>query len=86
MTTRLAAELTCRALVELITAYLEGALPLPERTRLEQHLLYCPGCTAYLGQLRAQLRATGTLSEESLDEQARDDLLRAFRDWKAGAP
>jgi anti-sigma factor RsiW len=82
MTTRLAAELSCEQLVELVTAYLEGALPLAERTRFEQHLLYCAGCSAYVGQLRAQLHASGALREESLEPEARDRLLDAFRGWK----
>ena len=44
MTARVPAELTCREIVELVTDYLEGRMPLPERTRFEQHLVYCNGC------------------------------------------
>ena len=31
-------ELTCQELVELVTDYLEGALPAAERARFEAHL------------------------------------------------
>ena len=82
MTARLARELTCAQLVELVTDYLEDRLSREERTRFEQHVLYCTGCTAYLAQLRVQLRVTGTLTEEALSEPQRGDLLSAFRGWK----
>jgi hypothetical protein len=74
--------LTCRELVELVTDYLEGRLPRDERTRFEMHLCYCDWCVTYLEQLRAVLRATGRLSEDSVDPGARGALLDAFRGWK----
>ncbi len=79
-----ASDLTCRELVELVTSYLEGALPPADRRSLERHLADCEGCRAYLAQLRSVLRAAGRLSERSLPEEARAPLLRAFRAWKAG--
>lgn len=41
-------DLTCQELVELVTEYLEGALPPGKRVRFEQHLAVCLGCTTYL--------------------------------------
>ena len=35
-------EMTCRELVEILTDYLEGALPRRDRERLEEHLETCP--------------------------------------------
>ena len=85
MTARLPREITCRELVRIVTEYLEGALALDERTRFEQHLVYCKGCSVYLRQMRDTLRGTGRLSEESVPPSARDELLRAFRSFhKAG--
>jgi hypothetical protein len=81
MTARLPREITCRELVRIVTEYLEGALALEERTRFEQHLVYCKGCSLYLRQMRDTLRATGRLSEESVPGVARDELLRAFRSF-----
>jgi anti-sigma factor RsiW len=75
-------ELACRELVELVTDYLEGALPEAERARFEAHIAACPGCTAYLEQMRTTIRLTGMLTEEQLAPGARDELLRVFRDWK----
>ena len=44
--------LTCRELVELITDYLEGAMPPDERARFEAHVAECDGCEAYVRQMR----------------------------------
>jgi anti-sigma factor RsiW len=75
-----AEELACIEQVELITDYLEGALPPAEARRLEQHLETCPGCTEYLHQIRTIAGSLGGLREESLPAEVRDGLLAAFRD------
>ena len=74
-------ELSCQELVELVTDYLEGALPAELRERFERHIAHCSGCTAYLDQMRATIRATGTLTPESLSAEAERALLDAFHDW-----
>jgi anti-sigma factor RsiW len=76
-------ELTCAELVELVTDYLEGALPLDERGRFEEHLATCGGCSVYLEQMQTTIAAAGRLREEELDPQARDELLAAFRGWNS---
>ena len=75
-------ELSCQELVELVTDYLEGALPAQARARFEEHLAKCTGCSNYLAQMRRTISALGRLSEESIPPQARDDLLGVFRNWK----
>ena len=45
--------LVCREFVELVTDYLEGALPDAERARFEAHLAECDGCAGYLEDTRA---------------------------------
>ncbi len=75
------AELTCQELVELVTDYLEGTLPPPERARFETHLLDCDDCPVYLDQMRLTIRLAGTLAEEHVSPDARDEMLRLFRDW-----
>ena len=75
-------ELTCKELVEVVTDYLEGRLSSAERVRFEEHLAFCSWCRTYLEQMRETVRLTGTLAEEDLSPEARDGLLRAFRDWK----
>jgi anti-sigma factor RsiW len=75
-------ELTCRELVRLVTDYLEGVLSENDRHRFDAHLASCDGCTTYVAQVRDTIRITGTLTEESLAPEARDELLTAFRTWK----
>ena len=76
-------ETTCKELVELLTDYLEGALSHEDKLRFEEHLALCAGCRAYLDQMRATIGALGRLEEESIPPQAKEDLLRVFRAWKA---
>jgi anti-sigma factor RsiW len=83
MSTRAGETITCREFVELATDFLEGRLPEPERQRFEDHLALCPGCQAYMEQMRATLSALGRIPEESLSAAAREELLHAFRDWKS---
>jgi anti-sigma factor RsiW len=73
-------DLSCQELVELVTDYLEGALPQEERERFEAHLADCPGCTVYV----EQMRTTSAIARETRDLEARPEvtaLLDAFRDW-----
>jgi anti-sigma factor RsiW len=74
-------EMTCQELVEVITDYLEGALSAAERERFETHLDECPGCVAYLDQMRTVIVKLQRLDEDALPAAARDELLWAFRDW-----
>lgn len=76
-------ELSCQELVELVTDYLEGALPPSDRRRFEAHLAVCTGCRNYLDQMRRTIALSGTLTEESLSEPMKQDLLDLFRSWKA---
>ena len=78
-------ELSCQELVELVTDYLEDALPEDLRARFEQHIAHCTGCQTYLEQMRATIRATGGLTPESLSPEAERALLDAFRGWRPSA-
>jgi anti-sigma factor RsiW len=75
-------DLSCQELVELVTDYLEGALPPELRARFDQHIAHCTGCTTYLEQMRATIRATGSLTPESVSPEAERTLLDAFRGWR----
>jgi len=75
-------ELTCKELVELVTAYFEDALPNDERARFERHLSVCPGCSTYVEQMRQTITLVGDLREEDVTPAAQQRLLQAFRDWK----
>ncbi|MEW5809498.1 MAG: zf-HC2 domain-containing protein [Actinomycetota bacterium] len=72
----------CYQLVELITAYFDGALDATTQTRFEEHLLGCDGCATYLQQFRATVHTLSTICEEDVAPEFRDRLLDAFRDWR----
>ena len=74
--------LSCQELTELVTDYLEDALPPAEHARFEEHLAECGNCEIYLEQIRSTIRLTGTLASEELSPEAEEALLHAFRDWR----
>ena len=78
-------EMPCQELVELVSDYLEGALSAVDRERFEAHLEACEGCTHYVEQMRIIIRLAGRLTAASMSKEARDTLLRAFRDWKSAS-
>jgi anti-sigma factor RsiW len=80
---KLARDLTCKELVELVTEYLEGGLSAAERERFEEHLGFCDWCVTYLDQMRQTLTTVGSLGAEDLSPQLEHSLLEAFRGWKA---
>ena len=73
---------SCQDVVELITAYLEDALPVADRVEFERHVAICPPCRAYMTQMRRVIRTAGSLREDELPEPVREKLVSAFRDWK----
>lgn len=75
-------DLTCKELVEIVTDYLEDALPPTDRTRFESHLKGCEDCTNYLDQMRRTITLMGHLSEEDIPEVSKTQLLELFRGWK----
>lgn len=77
-------EISCREMVELMSDYLDGALPEPELARFDAHLAGCEGCTNALDQLRTTVRITGRLAEERLVDEQRELLRSVFRDWRRG--
>ena len=75
-------KLTCRELVELVTAYLDGSLSRAQRRRFEAHIDGCPNCTLYLAQFRETIRLTGTLRESDVTPEAAAALLEQFQAWR----
>lgn len=73
------AELSCQEFVELVTDYLEDALPAELRDRVEAHLQVCDGCTLYLGQIRVTVRALKLSAAPTIDPQFRERMLQNFR-------
>jgi anti-sigma factor RsiW len=77
-----AGDLACIDEVEIMTDYLEGALPARESRRLERHLETCRGCTEYLEQMRTIAGSLGGLTERSIPTELRDGLIAAFRELR----
>ena len=76
-------EFSCQEMIEVVTNYLDDALPPDEQQRFERHLTYCAGCSTYLEQMRETIRQTGMVpSEESLPTALREEIVARFRDWK----
>jgi anti-sigma factor RsiW len=75
-------QLSCQELVELVTEYLEGALPEPDRARLEDHISGCDGCRDYIEQMRTTIALTAGVRHVELSPAAEEALLATFRDWK----
>ena len=74
--------LPCIEFVELITAYLDDALPDQLRARIDAHLEICEGCPNAIEQLRTVIELTGNLAEsdvEDLDPLEREELMSTFR-------
>jgi anti-sigma factor RsiW len=74
-------ELTCRDVVELVTAYDDGTLADDDRARFEEHLATCDACVTYYEQMRLTAGAC-TLDHDHdapIDPQIEQALLRAFR-------
>jgi anti-sigma factor RsiW len=75
-------EIVCRELVELVTPYLEDALPPDERALVDAHLASCDGCEAYVQQMRMTIRAIGHVPEDAITSKTRADILAIFRNWR----
>ena len=74
--------ITCQEVVELITDYLETALPADEAALFEQHLNFCDGCIWYVDQMRTTIATVGRTRERDVPPDTREQLLKAFQGWK----
>ena len=78
-------EFSCQEMIEVVTDYLDHALPPDEQQRFERHLSYCAGCNTYVDQIRETIRQTGMVPrEESLQPALREEIVAQFRSWKRG--
>lgn len=69
----------CHAAVELLTAYLEGALAGRPRRRFEAHLSRCRACRSYLEQMRVTIAVLGRLEPDRLPTGVRAELVSIHR-------
>ena len=73
--------IACMDVVEVVTDWMEGALDDDLRTDLEEHLVICPDCAAFVHQLRLTRRALGQAGSGDVPAVLRERLLAAFSEW-----
>ena len=76
--------LVCREAVSLMSDYIDGVLAERDRTRLDDHLADCPMCSEYLAQLRATIDALGHAEPDDLTDDALDEFVALYRQWREG--
>jgi hypothetical protein len=78
-------EVTCREFVELVTEYLDDALPERRVELVEQHIVMCDWCKTYLEQFEATVEAMPAAArDEAPSAEGERALLAAFREWRDG--
>jgi predicted anti-sigma-YlaC factor YlaD len=78
-------DIACLTVVEIVTDYLEGMLDPQTLAAFEEHLRQCPGCDIFVDQIRELIRELGQLNIESLPEDAKRDIVAAFRGFTGPA-
>lgn len=76
--------MTCEELSEIVTEYLEGAMPAADRMAFDRHIAVCPECRRYLEQMRQVVETLGRLPPEPIPPAVEARLLEQFRGWKRG--
>ena len=74
----IADEVTCQQFVELVTDYFEGALAPRMLSQVEEHLVMCDWCIAYVAQMQTTVDSLANLKDRSSREPP-DLLLGALR-------
>lgn len=69
----------CEKYAALISAWLDGELNEEETGRLQAHLFTCPGCRAYLADLKAMGRAFPSLEEVEVPEDFTASVMARIR-------
>jgi anti-sigma factor ChrR (cupin superfamily) len=78
--------LTCKEHVALSSDFIDGQLGWTQRLRMRHHLLICPDCRRFIGQLRLVCRTIQTMPEapsEDVNDIA-ERLAREYAKAKAG--
>lgn len=71
----------CQQWTEMVTDYLEGALPKNLVKAIDRHLSVCPHCTEYLAQMRRTIEITGRMAAEPVPVDMIDALQKAFEEF-----
>jgi predicted anti-sigma-YlaC factor YlaD len=77
-------EVTCQQFVELVTDYFEGALESRTLSQVEEHLVMCDWCVAYVEQIQATIASLRELDAEQRSPEPPDSVLAILRARKEG--
>lgn len=72
-------DVSCRELVELMSEYLDKALPNDALEAVSAHLTDCPGCQSALSHLQQTIAVTRTAEVAALTPEVRRRLIDEFR-------
>ncbi len=75
-------EIVCQQWVELVTDYLEGALPPKLQQAADRHLADCPHCREYLEQMRRTIAVSARLRDDDVPDDVVDALTQAFAEYR----
>ena len=73
--------MTCREFTEFLMDYLDGDLPLAERTRFDEHLAVCAACVEYLRSYGETIRLGRAVCDEehaAVEDEVPEELIRAI--------
>lgn len=73
--------LTCQQLIEFLSDYLDGQLPLTQRAAFELHLALCRDCRAYLHNFKTTIAASQQAFSdvsEPVPDNVPEDLVQAI--------
>lgn len=73
--------MTCSELVEMVTDYLDAALPPAQHAEVVAHLEDCAGCLRYLAHVQTTRRVLAETASPGLSAQSRAAVVSAFRAW-----
>jgi anti-sigma factor RsiW len=87
-----AEDITCKALIDSLMAYLDGELDARQSAAIARHLAVCPSCVNYANSYRAVLRAASAAFDQrsdAADHAAPElvaDILSRFQKQRPGDP
>jgi predicted anti-sigma-YlaC factor YlaD len=72
--------IVCREFVEVVTEYLEQALPAGDAEMVEEHLVMCDWCRDYLDQMETTAVAVASAEPTAPPEELVRSVMDAFRE------
>jgi len=73
----------CQQWVELVTDYLDGALPRRLVRAIDRHLAGCEHCREYLDQMRRTIALTGAMGVDDVPDDVIGALAAALAEERA---